>query len=396
LYANQAEFLSPASTFYNLLCVDRDLMNHQRQLFPYPHMNFLATGAATFLFCLGLVSAQTAVALRDEPGCGTLRAASTGGPMPTNPNVLVLRYLGRANYEIAYRGRVLLLDTYYDDLRLPFGERFGIKESDITRADSILVGHTHFDHFGDAPAIAKRTGASILAGPIAARYVASEGVPERQIHLVRGGETMKFDGYTVQTALGIHMPIDPSDDGGFHEMITTVNPLTDAEKTLAAEWRKGQSDGTRLALAEDAQDPENDTVHHGTIVYVLTFDGGYRLLYSDTSGVLSGGERTLADSIHTQGGKINLAILGYLQLGFSIPKAIKVTETRVKTWSPTIFLPSHFHDGEKAELPDMPTAPLFEALRNSAPGTRSIEPIYRSPICVNTKTDEFFVGYYVH
>ncbi len=361
-----------------------------------PSRHRLVVGITGLIFILGSLSAQTATALRDEPACQTLRPASAGGPVPMNPNVLLLRYLGRANYEVAYRGRILLLDTYYDNLRLPYGERFGIKESDITRADSILVGHTHFDHFGDAPSIAKRTGASIVAGPIAARYIASQGVPERQIHLVRGGETIKFDGYIVQTALGIHMPIDASDDAGFRELITTVNPLSDEEKAQLAEWRKGQSDGTRLAAAEDPQDPENDTVHHGTFVYVLTFDGGFRLLYSDTAGVLSGGERVLADSIHAQAGKIDLAILGYLQLGFSLPKAIKVTEARVKIWNPTIFLPSHFHDGEKAELPDMPTGPLFESLRESVPATHSIEPIYRSPVCVNTKTDEYFVGYYVH
>lgn len=343
-----------------------------------------------------LLHGQSAVKLEQEPACQTLQPASTGGPLPNNPDVLLLRSLGRANYEVAYRGKVLLLDTYYDTSRLPFGERFGIKESDITRADAIIVGHTHFDHFGDAPPIAKRTGAPIFVGPLPVKYLESQGVPEKQIHVVRGGETFKLDGYTVQTALGIHMPIAPVDDAGFHELITTVNPLTETEKNLLAEWRKGQSDGTRMASAEDPNDPDNDTVHHGTFVYLLTFDNGFRLLYSDTAGVLSGGERVLADSIHASGGKVDLAILGYLQLGFSLPKAIKVTGTRVKVWDPRIFLPSHFHDGEKAELPDMPTAPLFEALRDLSPNTRSIEPLYRSPICVNTKTDEFFVGYYVH
>jgi hypothetical protein len=355
-----------------------------------------AAALAGLLCWLGSLCGQTAPTLEQEPSCQTLRPASAGGPVPASPNVLLLRYLGRGNYEVAYRGRVLLLDTYYDNSRPPFGERFGVKESDITRANSILVGHTHFDHFGDAPTIAKRTGASILAGPIAARYAASQGVPERQIRVVRGGEMMKFEGYTVQVALGIHMPIAPSDDGGFHDLITAVNPLSEEEKAQLAEWRKGQSDGTRMAAAEDPQDPDNDTIHHGTFVYVLTFDDGFRLVYSDTAGVLSGGERVLADSIHAAGGKIDLAILGYLLLGFSLPKAIKVTEARVRVWNPKIFLPSHFHDGEKAELPDMPTGPLFEALRNSVPGTRGIEPIYRSPICVNTETDETFVGYYVH
>jgi L-ascorbate metabolism protein UlaG (beta-lactamase superfamily) len=345
---------------------------------------------------LSLLRGETAVKLEQEAACQTLQPASAGGPVPENPDVLLLRSLGRANFEVAYGGKVLLLDTYYDNSRLPFGERFGVKESDITRADAIIVGHTHFDHFGDAPPIAKRTGAPIFVGPLPVKYLESQGVPSKQIHIVRGGETIKLDGYTIQTALGIHMPIAPADDAGFRELVNTVNPLSEKEKNQLAEWRKGQSDGTRMASAEDPNDPDNDTVHHGTFVYVLTFKDGFRLLYSDTAGVLSGGERVLADSIHASGGKIDLAILGYLQLGFSLPKAIKVTGTRVKVWDPRIFLPSHFHDGEKAELPDMPTAPLFEALRELAPSTRSIEPLYRSPICVNTKTDEFFVGYYAH
>ena len=345
---------------------------------------------------LSLLHGETALKLEQEAACQTLQPASAGGPVPKNPDVLLLRSLGRANFEVAYRNKILLLDTYYDNSRLPYGERFGVRESDITRADAIIVGHTHFDHFGDAPAIAKRTGAPIFVGPLPVKYLESQGVPEKQIHIIRGGETIKLDGYTMQAALGIHMPIAPADDAGFRELISTVNPLTEEEKNQLAEWRKGQSDGTRMASAEDPNDPDNDTVHHGTFVYVLTFDDGFRLLYSDTAGVLSGGERVLADSIHSGGGKIDLAILGYLQLGFSLPKAIRVTGTRVKVWDPRIFLPSHFHDGEKAELPDMPTAPLFEALRDLSPNTRSIEPLYRSPICVNTKTDEFFVGYYVH
>lgn len=354
------------------------------------------TVSAGLVCALSLVHGQTTIKLDQEPACQTLQPASAGGPVPKNSNVLLLRYLGRANFEVAYRGRILLLDTYYDNSRPPFGERFGVKESDITRADAILVGHTHFDHFADAPPIAKRTGAPIFVAPPAVKYLESQGVPDNQIRVVRGGESVKLDGYALQTALGIHMPIGPADDAGFRELLAAVDPLTDDEKKQLAEWRKGQSDGTRMASAEDPFDPERDTIHHGTIVYVLTFDDGFRLVYSDTGGVLSGGERALADSIHASGGKVDLAILGYLQMGFSLPKAIKVTGARAKVWDPRILVPSHFHDGEKDELPDMPTAPLFEALRELAPNTRGIEPLYRSPICVNTKTDESFVGYYAH
>jgi L-ascorbate metabolism protein UlaG (beta-lactamase superfamily) len=346
------------------------------------------------LLLVTAVHAQS-IKLDKEPACQTLQPAAAGGPVPSNPDVLLVRYLGRANYEVAYRGKVLLLDTYYDNSRLSFGERFGIKESDVTRADAIFVGHTHFDHFGDAPPIAKRTGAPIYLAPPAVKYIRSQGVPDNQIKVVRGGETIQVPGYTVETALAIHMPIEGNTGGAaFHELIAKAEPLTESEEKERTEWRKGESDGTRLFYAEDPLDPEQDTVYHGTIVYVITLDDGFRLLYSDTAGVLSGGERALADSIHSKGGKIDLAILGYLQLGYSLPKAIKTTTTRVKVWDPSIFLPSHFHDGEKSELPEMPTNALFENFRQEAPNTRGIEPLFRTPVCINTKTDDFFVGYY--
>jgi Metallo-beta-lactamase superfamily len=266
--------------------------------------------------------------LEQEPACQTLKPAATGGPIPTNPDVLLLRYLGRANYEVAYHGKVLLLDAYYDNSRLPFGTRFGLTESDVTRADAIFVGHTHFDHFGDASPISKRTGAPVFLGPRAVPYLKAQGVPENQIKLVRGQETFKLNGYTVQTALAIHMPIVGAEGAAFHDLIAKADPLTDEEKKQRDEWRKGQSDGMRMFIEEDPLDPEQDTLEHGTFVYVITFDDGFRLVYSDTAGVLSGGERVLADSIHAGGGKVNLAILGYLQIGYNLHKAIKVTGTR--------------------------------------------------------------------
>jgi len=54
--------------------------------------------------------------LSQEPACQTLKPASTGGPLPKDPDVAVIRSLGRANYEVAYRGKVLLLDTL-DEVR---------------------------------------------------------------------------------------------------------------------------------------------------------------------------------------------------------------------------------------------------------------------------------------
>jgi hypothetical protein len=62
-------------------------------------------------------------------GTGVSDAAAGVGRRsgPKNPDVLLLPSLGRANFEVAYRGKVLLLDAYYDNSRLTFGERFGVK-----------------------------------------------------------------------------------------------------------------------------------------------------------------------------------------------------------------------------------------------------------------------------
>ena len=348
---------------------------------------------------LSFICASSAQPLRfeQEPACQTLQPASAGGPMPKSPDVLVLRYFSYGNYEVAYRGKVLLLDAFYDTSRSPLATPVGLNESDITRADAIIVGHTHLDHFADAPAIAKRTGAPVFLAPPGLGYVRAHGLPENQIHIVRGGETINQPGYTIQTALGIHMVTPPDASKAYNDFVKKSSPLTAEQQKQFSDWLTPIS---QAAIGgEDPLEPDNDTIYHGTIVYVLTFDSGFRLVYSDSAGVLSGGERVLADSIHAAGSKIDLAILGYLDGGFSLNRAIKDVLTRVNVWQPSILLPSHFHDGDLVypiPMPEMPTAPLLEALRDQVPNTRGISPLFKSPICVNTKTGEFSAGNYIH
>jgi len=356
----------------------------------------------TFIASLLLVSALGAANARSaqfdqEAACQTLQPASAGGPLPKNPDIMVLRYFSYGNYEVAYRGRVLLLDAFYDTSRSPLAAPVGLKESDVTRADAILVGHTHLDHFADAPAIAKRTGAPVFLAPPGVGYVKSHGLPESQIHIVRGGETISQPGFQIQTALGIHMVTPQDASKAYNEFVRKSSLLTPEQQKQFTDWLTPISQAA--TANEDPLDPDNDTIYHGTIVYVVTFDGGFRLVFSDSAGVLSGGERVLADSIHAAGGKIDLAILGYLDGGFSVPRAIHNILTRVNVWKPGILLPSHFHDGDllyPIPMPEMPAAPLLEALRDQAPNTLGISPLFRSPVCIDTKTGEFRAGNYVH
>src|SRR5436190_7473841 len=78
------------------------------------------------------------------------------------PRGLQLRWLGTAGFRFDYEGHTLLVDPYVT--RVPFGRfvRRSVSPPDpaaiarhAERADAILIGHTHFDHALDAPAIAR-------------------------------------------------------------------------------------------------------------------------------------------------------------------------------------------------------------------------------------------------
>ena len=77
----------------------------------------VAAAALVALLLSSVVSAQTRYPpLEQEPACQTLMPAAAGGPLPQNPDVVVLRFLGVSNYELAYRDKVVLLDAAIDKL----------------------------------------------------------------------------------------------------------------------------------------------------------------------------------------------------------------------------------------------------------------------------------------
>ena len=95
---------------------------------------------------------------------------------------LDLKYLGTAGWEITDGNVTILVDPYISRLKLGSGPststddtrksyaRTDFFESDtvsinkiITKADYILVHHSHLDHLSDVPYIAKKTGAKVIA-----------------------------------------------------------------------------------------------------------------------------------------------------------------------------------------------------------------------------------------
>src|SRR3954452_22072632 len=84
------------------------------------------------------------------------------------PDGLELEWLGVAGHSLSYQATTVLVDPYVSraPLRALLLRRRALPdprliERYIQRADAILIGHTHWDHAVDAPAIARRDGATV-------------------------------------------------------------------------------------------------------------------------------------------------------------------------------------------------------------------------------------------
>lgn len=106
-----------------------------------------------------------------------LTARQLAAPLPL-PKGLELTWIGTAGFRLSYQGVVLWIDPYVTRLPMSaFLRRRVVPPSPeavarwIDRADAVLVGHTHFDHALDVPAIARRTGCKVYGSPSLAKLM---------------------------------------------------------------------------------------------------------------------------------------------------------------------------------------------------------------------------------
>ena len=144
-------------------------------------------------------------------------------PVSAQNKPLNLKYLGAAGWEMSEGGLTILVDPYLSRLKLGNGpatskddHRKSYADDDryysdtatidkiIRKADYILVTHSHLDHLGDVPYIAKKTGAKVIATETSCNILRSYGIPEEQIYTVRGGEDYQFDNFSVKIIPSIH------------------------------------------------------------------------------------------------------------------------------------------------------------------------------------------------
>jgi L-ascorbate metabolism protein UlaG (beta-lactamase superfamily) len=103
---------------------------------------------------------------------------------------VAVRWLGTAGFEIRCGEHVLLIDPYVTRASLRRCAFSSIAPDAAAlrryapRADAIVLGHTHFDHALDVPAIAKATGARVFGSRSAAALCLGQGVDPARVEAV--------------------------------------------------------------------------------------------------------------------------------------------------------------------------------------------------------------------
>src|SRR5262249_56867734 len=128
-------------------------------------------------------------------------------------------------------------------------------------------------------AVAKQTGAPVVGAPITAETAKKLGVPERQIFVAKGGETMKFGDATAEIALAQHSTIQPG--------------LTDIYASLYQNDSPPSSQQAKQQLADiralGTFDPK--VITEGTVAYALVFPSGFKAVLIGSAGPITPGVR---------------------------------------------------------------------------------------------------------
>ena len=111
--------------------------------------------------------------------------------MPTE-----LTWLGHCTWSLRTGGKTILLDPFLDQ-----NPAAPVKAADVA-ADYILVSHGHYDHIADAPAVALRTGATVIAIYEIAEWLANQhGVKNTLGMNIGGGVDLPFGRVKMTPAL---------------------------------------------------------------------------------------------------------------------------------------------------------------------------------------------------
>ena len=201
--------------------------------------------------------------------------------MPTD-----IEWFGCSTYRLTIGDMTVFLDAYLD--RPDTAPDVGLRTSEITVCDFILIGHSHWDHLWGAETILRNTNARIIGSYETARVmIEEEGISEDRVLPVSGGEEVRLnDEVSVEVFPSLHSCIWAPTTGGLGNMSDVCSGdlgvfHQDRLELLSQRLRRRElGDTVSSAMPWDRQTPRGDG---GALCYLIKTPEG-NIFYKDTMG----------------------------------------------------------------------------------------------------------------
>jgi L-ascorbate metabolism protein UlaG (beta-lactamase superfamily) len=281
---------------------------------------------STQLFLIGLVPLSLCLSV------ALVAAQPISGVEPAN---VILKWLGNAGWEIRYGKTVILIDPFLTrkdrvmDAEWKTDEAAVLKV--ITGADYIFAGHSHHDHIGDIPFIAKRFDAKVIGSRTTTNLMLTAGLKQSQLVTIGGGENLIEKDFSVRVMESQH-------------------------GVLRRNGRRSQPKSEELLEPKSAPLLGRDFVEGKSFLYHFTF-GKHRILNQSTGNFL----------VENLAGLQPDTILMAPVQGYDLASVLK-------TLNPQTIIHHHFDEWR---------APFVEGIRES--NTRRAERFVREVKSVNEK-----------
>jgi L-ascorbate metabolism protein UlaG (beta-lactamase superfamily) len=286
-------------------------------------------------------------------------APAPAAPAPTGrpKGAVSFRWWGTAGWRIDIGDRTVLVDPFLS--RIDTGLFTGAFKTDtpltvdtdvidprVGKATTVLVTHTHWDHFMDVPYIAGRTGARVFGTLTAYHLGLAYGVPATQLSAVKGGEVLDFGDHTIEVVGSLH-----SRNASYSVAFPGVRVSQPARPATIADL------------------PEGDTLG-----YLLRVEGGPSVYFTGASDVAERNLTGLAPDVAMvamQSASTTADYLPRLLAGLDYPKVVVPVhwdnfETPLR--NPPVVAPA-----DRARLDDM-----VAAVRRISPRSRVLVPEYET------------------
>ena len=298
---------------------------------------------------------------------------------------ITLDWLGTATFRLRIGDLTIFLDPYMD--RVAAAPPVGLSAADVTEADFVLVGHSHFDHLAGAEVIAGNTGARIIGSHETCRVMIEKDVPKTQLLPSSGGERHRLSAdVTVRVFPSVHSCTWILTDPPSGEAETGHTGLTQDERAACpglvqriTEIATSGSDEGR-EIMEHVQSSTGSTRDGGPLVYLIETPE-VSIFFQDTSGCWGG----VLDQIHADvailaasgrpnvdGEPIQGSMAQFITMEAKLLGARQVFVGHYDDWMPPVT------------NPDFDMAPVRAELEDVIPGIELSEPGYLAGTTITT------------